>query len=258
MKKVLLIGQLNQTVSSIKRHLATRFDVQLCTDETEAIEGMAEIFIPDMVVISLIGIGKFDTTIFDFFKEEHPKIPVLIIGNLEECTYYRDYCDSRQFDFAVRPLTLSVLMEKCLRILRMGNYEPVVYENLMEKDGRIRHILAVDDSGVLLRSIKVILEKMYNVSFATSGQMAIKKAKKMKPDLILLDYDMPDWDGKRTLEEIQKDEELKDIPVVFLTGVSDKSHILAVLKLNPAGYLLKPIEQERLLDTIYNVLAGVV
>ena len=86
----------------------------------------------------------------------------------------------------------------------------------------------------------------------------IKQAKKKVPDLILLDYEMPEWDGRRTLEEIRNDEDLKDIPVVFLTAVADKAHISAVLKLYPSGYLLKPIEQQKLLDTIEKVLGGVV
>ena len=57
------------------------------------------------------------------------------------------------------------------------------------------------------------------------------------------------------MEEIQTDEELKDIPVVFLTAVSDRAHIEAVLKLKPSGYLLKPIEQNKLVDTIEKVLS---
>ena len=85
--------------------------------------------------------------------------------------------------------------------------------------------------------------------------MAIKQAKKKRPDLILLDYEMPEWDGKRTLEEILKDDELKDIKVVFLTAVTDRAHIEAVLSLKPSGYLLKPIEQAKLIDTIEQVLS---
>ena len=116
----------------------------------------------------------------------------------------------------------------------------------------------MDDSGVLLRSVKAMLDKYYDFGVATDGEMAMKQAKKKKPDLILLDYEMPGWDGKKTLEEFRKDEELKDIPVVFLTGVADREHILAVLGLKPEGYLLKPIEQQKLLDTIEKVLTGTV
>ena len=125
------------------------------------------------------------------------------------------------------------------------------------KEGR-KSILAVDDSGMLLRSVKAMLEKTYDVSVATSGKMAIAQAKKKRPDLILLDYEMPEWDGKRTLEEILADEELKDIKVVFLTAVTDRAHIEAVLKLKPSGYLLKPIEQAKVMDTIEKVLSGIV
>ena len=130
-------------------------------------------------------------------------------------------------------------------------------ETQEQSEGR-KTILAVDDSGILLRSVKAMLEKNYDVIVANSGMKAIKQAKKRIPDLILLDYEMPEWDGKKTLEEIRNDEELKEIPVLFLTAVADKAHISAVLKLYPSGYLLKPIEQQKLLDTIEKVLGGVV
>ena len=99
-----------------------------------------------------------------------------------------------------------------------------------------------------------MLEKDYDVAVANSGMMAIKQAKKKMPDSILLDYEMPEWDGKKTLEEIRKDEAIKDIPVVFLTGVADKENITAVLAMKPEGYLLKPIDPDKLMDTIEKVL----
>ena len=77
---------------------------------------------------------------------------------------------------------------------------------------------------------------------------------KKKPDMIFLDYEMPICDGKMTLEMIRGMEESKDIPVVFLTGVSDKEHIAAVLDLKPAGYLLKPADAERIYSIIEKVL----
>ena len=99
-----------------------------------------------------------------------------------------------------------------------------------------------------------MLEKDYDVAVANSGMMAIKQAKKKLPDLILLDYEMPEWDGRKTLEEIRNDEKLKDIPVVFVTAVADKEHISGVLSLRPSGYILKPIEQQKLYDTIEKAL----
>lgn len=258
MKKILLVGELNKTVSGVNKHLATRFQTQVCVGNLEMVKGMVKVFDPDMVVACLVGIGELDKRILDYFAEEHPDIPVLLIGIMEECSYYQKYYESKQFDFAIRPTTLSVLLQKCQDMLRITDFETT--ENECDEENEVkkrRHILAVDDSGVLLRSVKAILEKDYDVNVATSGQMAIKQAKKRIPDLILLDYEMPNMDGKQTLEEIRKDDELANIPVVFLTGVADKQHISAVLGLNPAGYLLKPIDQKRLIDTIEAALIGI-
>lgn len=115
-------------------------------------------------------------------------------------------------------------------------------------------ILVVDDSPVTLRGMKAMLDKDYEVSVATSGEQALKSIKKKRPDLVLLDYEMPGLDGRETLEKIREDEEISDIPVIFLTGVADKEHIAAVLKLGPAGYMLKPAEKEKLMGTIENAL----
>ena len=90
--------------------------------------------------------------------------------------------------------------------------------------------------------------------FCINREKGLAVAKKKHPDLILLDYEMPGWDGRETLEKIREDEEISDIPVVFLTGMADMEHISAVLKLSPAGYLLKPAEKEKLLGTIEEVL----
>ncbi|MBO4374542.1 MAG: response regulator [Lachnospiraceae bacterium] len=123
-----------------------------------------------------------------------------------------------------------------------------------EEDKKV--ILVVDDNATTLRGIKNILQKKYEVILANSGTKAIAQISRKKPDLILLDYEMPVCDGKQTFEMIRSDEEMTDIPVVFLTGVNDKSHIHAVLRLKPAGYMLKPYEPEKLLATIEKVLYG--
>ena len=77
---------------------------------------------------------------------------------------------------------------------------------------------------------------------------------KKRPDLILLDYEMPVCDGKMTLEMIRAEEDLKNIPVVFLTAVNDRANIEAVLKLKPAGYFLKPPVKDKLLAEIGKIL----
>lgn len=252
MKRVLLIGELDQILGSLNHHLAAKFHTQMCTTDVNLVKAMSKIFNADMAVVCLKEDGDSQENVLDFLQERFSQMPVLIIGKEKECKVYNRYYENKQFDYLTRPLTLGMLLRKCEEMLKI--YEPEAEKAVETTAEKRKYILAVDDSGILLRNIKTMLERDYDVAVANSGMMAVKQAKKKVPDLILLDYEMPEWDGRRTLEEIRNDEELKDIPVVFVTAVADKEHIAAVLNLHPSGYILKPIEQQKLQDTIENAL----
>lgn len=120
-------------------------------------------------------------------------------------------------------------------------------------------ILVVDDSGAYLRSVREWLGDKYQVVLANSGAMAIKSMTLKKPDLVLLDYEMPIVDGKQVLEMIRSETEFSDVPVIFLTGKNDKKSIMGVMSLKPNGYLLKtmdPIEIIRAVDEFFSTYKG--
>lgn len=113
--------------------------------------------------------------------------------------------------------------------------------NYLKKDSVSsgKKILVVDDSRVIRSAMKNLFEPDYEVEIADSGVAAIKYIAKNKPDLILLDYEMPVCDGRQTLAMIRSEKEFADIPVMFLTGRGDRESVMKVLSLNPAGYILK-------------------
>ena len=113
-----------------------------------------------------------------------------------------------------------------------------------------KKILVVDDSGIMLRNIKRWLEDKYQVILANSGAMAIKYLAMNRPDLILLDYEMPVCDGKQVLEMIRAESEFSNIPVIFLTGKNDRESVLSVSALKPEGYLLKSMPPAQIVQTI--------
>lgn len=113
-----------------------------------------------------------------------------------------------------------------------------------------KKILVVDDSGIMLRNIKRWLEDKYQVILANSGAMAIKYLATNRPDLVLLDYEMPVIDGRQVLQMIRTETEFCDIPVIFLTGKNDKESIMKVLELKPEGYLLKSMEPQKIIQEI--------
>ena len=70
------------------------------------------------------------------------------------------------------------------------------------------------------------------------------------------DYEMEGMDGRDTFKAMKEDEDMKWIPVVFLTSVADRQSIYSVLKSKPDGYILKPPDEERIFETIEEILGG--
>lgn len=122
------------------------------------------------------------------------------------------------------------------------------------KESNKKRILVVDDSAVVLHMMKELLEEDYQVTLAKSGLSAIRCITLDKPDLILLDYEMPVCDGKQVLEMIRSEREFTDIPVFFLTGNVDKERIEKVLALRPSGYLLKSLQPREIKKIIQDFL----
>lgn len=116
--------------------------------------------------------------------------------------------------------------------------------------GTKKKILVVDDSGAMLRNVKGWLEDHYQVILANSGAMAIKYLSTNRPDLVLLDYEMPIVDGKQVLEMIRAEKEFADMPVIFLTSKDDKESVMKVMALRPSGYLLKTLEPAKIIQAV--------
>ncbi|MEE9549199.1 MAG: response regulator, partial [Candidatus Binatia bacterium] len=83
-----------------------------------------------------------------------------------------------------------------------------------------RKILLIDDDVDLTELLKATLEKTgkYEVRVQNSGSRGLDSAKLFKPDLIVLDFSMPDMDGSEVAQMMMDDEEVKKIPLVFLTS----------------------------------------
>ena len=113
-----------------------------------------------------------------------------------------------------------------------------------------KNILIVDDDPGYLNLVRDWLKGKYKINMASSGLQAIKWLGKNKADLILLDHEMPVTTGPQVLEMLRSEEETRDIPVIFLTGKSDKKSVMEVVDLKPEGYFLKTIGREELTEKL--------
>ncbi|MBD2483269.1 response regulator [Planktothrix sp. FACHB-1365] len=113
-------------------------------------------------------------------------------------------------------------------------------------------ILIVDDN---LTNIKLLLDILnqsgFRVSIAKSGENALVKLQENLPDLILLDVMMPGIDGFETCRQLKENPKTKDIPVIFMTALSELGNKVKGLQLGGVDYITKPIEPEEVLARIH-------
>lgn len=116
-------------------------------------------------------------------------------------------------------------------------------------------ILVVEDEGIVSIDIRNILTRLgYQVTAAAfSGEEAVEKARENQPDLVLMDIGLKgEIDGIQAAIQIKTD---SGIPVIFLTGFADENTLSRARDVNPAGYIIKPINEDELADTIRKALA---
>ena len=121
-------------------------------------------------------------------------------------------------------------------------------------------ILLVDDDEDFVEATKLVLEsKPYEVIVAYDGDEGLAKARKEKPDLIILDVIMPVKDGFSAAEQLKKDTELQKIPVIMLTSFAIKGgetslSISQGLTLDTEDYVDKPVSPQELLKRVERLL----
>jgi DNA-binding response OmpR family regulator len=124
----------------------------------------------------------------------------------------------------------------------------------MARSDKVRSILIVDDEVGARESLKMILKHDYEVFLAKDAEEAFLQIKEHTPDLILLDIMMEPIDGWETLEQIKRNPETKDIPVLMLTAKQLSPEEAQTYGMYIEDYVLKPITHRELYDTIEHVL----
>lgn len=116
-------------------------------------------------------------------------------------------------------------------------------------------VMIIDDDKEIHMLMRKQLEALYTVVCASSGKEALDILKNESlPQLILLDITMPEMDGYEVLNRLKSDSILKDIPVVFLTGMADESSELKGLNSDVVDYLKKPIAGKLLLARVQHYI----
>jgi CheY-like chemotaxis protein len=123
---------------------------------------------------------------------------------------------------------------------------------------RVRPVVLVVDDDEFQRKLiaRLLAAGNYDLVFAASGAEALAGLRKQRPDLILLDVMMPEIDGLEVLRRLKAAQQFASIPVMMITGQSDKAVVVDSLKAGAVDFVVKPVEREILLKKVARFLAG--
>ncbi len=175
----------------------------------------------------------------------HRRMLILIGGVPEYQTAIKVIPKSAIVEWFGRPIDIDALLntlENC-------------YKGKIKVTGK-KHILIVDDDTTYMRMMHETLKDIYVINMLTSGKQMMLWLKEKKPDLILLDYEMPGENGVEVYNNLRAHGEYNDIPVIFLTGIQSKDSVMDAIEANPQGYILKSLDQEKLVDRLEEFFKG--
>lgn len=168
------------------------------------------------------------------FEKQSPQFSLLFDTGKGYFAYSVMATDMLQSEDGVSIITENAMAE----VEKYLNQSSAEWEEISRK----KKVLVVDDSDFMLKTVEDLLTKDYEVMLAKSGLSAIRSITLERPDLILLDYEMPVCDGSQVLEMIRAEETFADIPVIFLTSRVDRESVKKVIELKPEGYLSKSLQ----------------
>lgn len=118
-----------------------------------------------------------------------------------------------------------------------------------------KKILLVDDSEMILQMEQMILQQdRYEVVMARDGHEGVKKALKLKPDLILMDVIMPNLDGFEAVKRLREHPDTRRVPIIMVTSKAEAESMETGYECGCSDYILKPIDSTELVAKVQNLL----
>lgn len=281
--KILVTGKNEAAIDDFFMRMSDSFDVVTTSRRYADISNHITFFRPDAFVYCLNNESRDDITqiVNMKFRLSSSKIPLVILGLKKDCDEFMAFGANAADLILQRPLMVGAIQSKIIDFIKdlrftnavdTINKEQTAEENSAKEEtvmaqalfmdspvsrtvqkaapSQRKHILVIDDNTMMLKMMKEHLHDRYDVATAASGRVALKFLERKKTDLIILDYEMPEESGPVVLEKLRASEATRDIPVIFLTGVTESRKIKEALALKPQNYLLKPVDREKLLDII--------
>ena len=258
-REFLLTGKNVTVIDTFYNQLWDVYDCMTTSIRFQDINRHLDKFRPDAFVYCMNNELSEDIANMSELKKKLIRIgvPVILIGSTDETDNFQRATYNAADLVINKPLTSDKIQGAIDTFFAKRDDESSRVMRELEKESEVdrkKHVLVVDDDPMMLKVIKENLHEKYDVATAKGGQIAYKFLEKRGTDLILMDYEMPGETGPEVIRKIRSMPNCANIPCVFLSGVSDKEKLAKAVAVKPQGYLLKPIDRNKLIEKIASLI----
>lgn len=236
----------------------SKYNLMVARNGNEALE-LIKTTIPDAMLLDLMMPGVDGFKVLETIRgaDTTANVPVLILTarhiNKDELSFLkRNKIHQLIQKGNIQPHALITAIDS---MLAHEVPAPKNTGNVQEKNG-IAKILVVEDNPDNLLTVSAILGKEFDVFEASNGQMGVALAHEHKPDLILMDIQLPVMDGIQAFKEIRNNKHLQHIPIIALTASAMTSERETILAHGFDAYIAKPIDEKQFMKTLYAFIYG--
>jgi len=251
-KSIVYVDDINFSLVTLRDRLKENYDVYLA----QSVELMFEVLnnflnkkllLPDLILLDLNMPEADGFQAIRELKQEQlfRSIPVVILSSRSDKKTMKMAMEQGAADFITKPFSDSKLIE-CIEYQlypeRNNTNDPV--------------ILAVDDNPSILQTIKYLVGNKYIVYLLHEPQKVKEFIKRIKPDLFLLDCNMPLLSGYDLVPIIRESAWFKDTPIIYLTSDGTFDNLSAAIASGASDFMVKPIDETILLDKLAAQMNG--
>lgn len=258
--KILIIGENYSDIEEMYTQFGRVYEVMISSPIVTDICTHVHYFRPDMIMLALEGAHDYVVDEYKTAREAFENVkgtPFAVAGTTDDLMWFNQNWANLAditIDLSKSMVDIQLQIEVEVDKFYKKNGRPRGAGDSEATGTKGKTILVIDDSPIMLKIIREQLREYYDVVIVSSGQLALDYLADKMVDMILLDYDMPEMSGVDVMKRLKANAKTKSIPVVFLTGVSEKAKIAQALMLGPQGYLLKPIDRDKLFAMIHKCI----
>ena len=258
--KILIIGENYSDIEELYTQFGRVYEVMISSPIVADICTHVHYFRPDMILLALEGAHDYVVDEYKAAREAFENVkgtPFAVAGTTDDLMWFHQNWANLAditIDLSKSMVDIQLQIEVEVDKFYKKNGRPRSAGDSEATVTKGKTILVIDDSPIMLKIIREQLRESYNVVIVSSGKLALDYLADKMVDMILLDYDMPEMSGVDVMKRLKANAKTKSIPVVFLTGVSEKAKIAQALMLGPQGYLLKPIDRDKLFAMIHKCI----